>query len=340
MTFLRNTWYMLGWSNELDAGFVHRTIAEEPILAYRLESGRPAAIHDRCPHRFVPLHRGKQVGDTVECGYHGLCFDADGKCVKNPVDGAIIPKAAQVRAYPIVDRYGVLWVWLGDPAKADPDRIVRYDFLVDPRRSTVQGYMLTRANYELAIDNLSDLTHVQYVHGEYQASEVFARLTSEVFQNGNTITTRLTLPNGRVPYFFANAVPDADAHIDLVYDVEWNPPSVATLKARGYQPGDRNDPIFDIQSAHIISPETRSTCHYFFGNSRNYAVGDAAADEKVREWQRIGFVDQDKPMLEAQQLSVGDRDILSMNPVLLATDAGSVRIRRTLKALIDAEAAA
>ncbi|HSV84822.1 MAG TPA: aromatic ring-hydroxylating dioxygenase subunit alpha [Ramlibacter sp.] len=337
MGFLLNAWYMIGWAKELDAGFVHRRIADQPILVYRLPSGVPAAIQDRCPHRFVPLHLGKQVGDTIECGYHGLCFGPDGRCVKNPVDGAPIPKAAQVRSYPVVARYGVLWVWPGDREAADPATIPDYSFLVDPKRATVQGYMLTKANYELAIDNLSDLTHVQYVHGEYQASEAFPNLKSEVLQDGTRITTRLTLPGGKVPFFFANAVPRPDMAVDLVYEVEWNAPSNATLRARGYVPGDRTTPRFDIRSAHIVSAETQGTCHYFFGNSRDYALDDPEADEKVRAWQRIGFVEQDKPMLEAQQASVGDRDLLEMNPVLLHTDAGSVRIRRTLRKLIQNE---
>ena len=93
MAFLINTWYMIAWGHELaqPGTLVHRTIAGEPILVYRLASGSIAALQDRCPHRFVPLHKGRQVGDDIECGYHGLCFGASGNCVKNPVEGAPIP---------------------------------------------------------------------------------------------------------------------------------------------------------------------------------------------------------------------------------------------------------
>ena len=339
MTFLRNTWYMIGWTNELDSGFVHRKIIGEEILVYRLGDGSIAAIQDRCPHRFVPLHRGRQIGDIIECGYHGLCFGADGSCVKNPVEGAIIPKAARVRVFPAVSRHGVLWVWPGDPAAADPARIVDLGFLVDPKRSTVQGYMSTKANYELAIDNLSDLTHIQFVHGEFQASEAFHKLKSEVVQDGDTITTRLTYPGGRLAPLFSNAMPDTEAAVDLVNEVEWHAPSVAILRVRGFRPGDRGEALFDVKSAHIISAETSGTSHYFFGNTRDYAVGDPAADEKVRNWQLVAFTEQDKPMLEAQQAFLGDRDLLGLNPVLLQTDAGSVRIRRTLRKMIEAERA-
>ena len=338
MTFLMNTWYMIGWSAELAEGlFVHRTIAGEPILVYRLTSGTPAAIRDRCPHRFAPLHMGKQVGDAIQCGYHGLCFGADGSCVSHPVENAPIPKAARVRAYPVVERHGILWVWPGDAVAADEAAIPDFSFLTAPGRANVCGSIVTMANYQLCIDNLADLTHIQFVHGEYQGSEAFPRIKSEVKQDGNTVTTFLTFPNGRAPMFFANALGGTEAPIDLVYEMRWNAPSCAKLTARAWFAGDRGKPLFETMSAHIVSAETSATSHYFYGNSRDYDLDNPEADQRVRDWQRIGFNEQDKPMLEAQQAIVGDIDIMDMKPVLLATDAGAVRIRRVLKSMIESE---
>lgn len=340
MPFLKNAWYMAGWGSELAEGkFVHRTIANLPILVYRLSDGSPAAIADRCPHRFVPLHMGKQVGDMIECGYHGLCFDRTGTCVKNPVEGAPIPKAAKVRSYAVVEKFGALWVWLGETGNADESLIPDFSFLVDPDRATVQGHMPTKANYQLLIDNLTDLTHVQFVHGEHQGSEAYPHITTDVKQDGNTIYSYLTFPNGRPPTFYQNAVPDKERPIDLVYEVRWNAPSCAKLMVRAYVPGDRSVPLLEIQSAHIVTAESETTCHYFFANSRDYAIHDSEADERVREWQRIGFVEQDKPMLEAQQQSMGDADLMALKPVLLEADAAAVRIRRTLQSLIQSETA-
>lgn len=338
MTFLQNAWYMIGWAEELPTGaFVHRTIADHPVLVYRLQDGTPAAIRDRCPHRFVPLHMGKQVGDTIQCGYHGLCFDKTGACVKNPVDGAIIPRAAKVRPYAVVERDGVLWVWLGDAASADLGKLPDYRFLSLPGRAVVRGYTHTRAHYQLAIDNLADLTHIQFVHTEFQASEVFAQLSSEVSEDGDAITSHLVFPNGRPPAAFTSAVAGRMDTIDLVYEVRWTPASNARLRARGYAPGDRATPLFDTQSAHIVTPETAGTYHYFYANARDYALDDPATDERIRLWQRVGFAEQDRPMLEAQQQCVGEQDLMDLGPVLLRTDAAAVRIRRTLKALIEKE---
>jgi len=340
MAYLRNAWHMIGWSSELPAGaFVHRTLCEIEILVYRLQSGAPAAIRDRCAHRFVPLHLGKQVGDTIQCGYHGLCFGPDGSCVRHPVAGATIPKTAHVQAFPIVERDGILWVWLGDATRADPATIPDYGFLAAPGRAVVAGAMRALCDYRLAIDNLTDLTHIQFVHSEYQASEAFPRIESRAVQDGTTVTSHLLFPNGRPPPFFGRLVADPAQPIDLAYEVRWTPPSNAKLTVRGFRPGDRGVPLFEVHSAHIVSAETATTCHYFFANSRDFAVGDASVDAQVREWQRVGFAEQDKPMLEAQQRMIGDADIMALGPALMATDAGPVRVRRVLESLLHAEQA-
>jgi vanillate O-demethylase monooxygenase subunit len=338
MAFLQNTWTMIGWADELDAGFVHRTVADQPVLVYRRQDGTPAALHDRCPHRIVPLHRGHQRGDAIECGYHGLRFGADGRCVQHPVEGQPIPAAAKVRAYPVAERHGILWVWLGDPARADVSRIADFAFLTDPRRSNVAGYAHMKANYLLSIDNLCDLTHVQFVHGEFQGSEAFSRLQVNVRQDGDTVFTTLTLPGGRPPPFFASAMADPEQPIDLVMTARWNAPGLIELTFLAYPPGRRDTPHFESRSAHIVTPESATTSHYFYVNSRSHALGDPGVDAHVREWQRIGFGEQDKPMLEAQQQCLGERDVLDFQPVLLGSDAGAMRVRRVLTALLEAEA--
>ena len=98
----------------------------------RTEDGTPVALEDRCPHRRLPLSMGKLVGDDVlQCHYHGLRFDRTGACVRVPGQD-MIPKTARVKSYPVVERYKWLWIWMGDPALADPAKIVDYHWLDDP----------------------------------------------------------------------------------------------------------------------------------------------------------------------------------------------------------------
>ena len=97
--YLANAWYMAAWSEEIGASLLHRRILGKAILLYRKENDHIAALDDRCPHRFLPLSRGERVGDSIRCGYHGLRFDAAGKCVHNPF-AQKIPNGAVVRAWP------------------------------------------------------------------------------------------------------------------------------------------------------------------------------------------------------------------------------------------------
>ena len=121
--FLRNSWYVAGWSKDFDRSLKAETYLGEQVVIYRKEDGTAVALEDACPHRKLPLSKGNLIGDTVECGYHGLTFDCKGACVAAPTQKNQIPQRAVVKSYPVVDRYRFLWIWMGDPDQADPDKI-------------------------------------------------------------------------------------------------------------------------------------------------------------------------------------------------------------------------
>jgi phenylpropionate dioxygenase-like ring-hydroxylating dioxygenase large terminal subunit len=125
MPFLRNCWYVASWSSELVSAPLGRRILNEPIVMYRLSSGEPVALSGRCPHRFAPLHLGKVIEDKIQCPYHGLRFSSAGACVFNPQGNGATPKAVHLRAYPLIERYNALWIWMGDPERADLAQIPR-----------------------------------------------------------------------------------------------------------------------------------------------------------------------------------------------------------------------
>src|ERR1700684_2816640 len=81
--FLRNYWYVAATDTEIGRKPLGRTLGE-PIVIFRSESGLPLTFEDRCAHRHLPLSMGKLVGDTLQCHYHGLRYDATGACVTVP----------------------------------------------------------------------------------------------------------------------------------------------------------------------------------------------------------------------------------------------------------------
>lgn len=335
MSFLRNIWYVFGWSNEIVEGPLGRTIAGMPIVVFRSATGVLAALYDRCPHRFMSLSRGKQIGDSIECPYHGLRFGASGDCTHNPLTGEPHP-AARVAAFKIVERHSVLWLWLGDAEGADEGLIPDFGFLTEDGRATVRGYTRAAAGYQLAIDNLNDLTHVQFVHRDFQASEVYDRLEHRTWQEGDTVYRSITFPNGRPANFFHSVI-EPEHLVDVTFMTRWDLPSVIKLTAKVNEPGRPDAYLFGNHSAHLVTPETETSCHYFYAHSRDYQLDDPAADAAVAEWQRVGFGEQDKPILECQQANIGDAELMDLRPLILPTDAGAVRARRILAQRIKQE---
>ena len=99
--FLRNCWYVAAWDHELiDGKLLRRVLLEDPVLLYRGESGKLVALNDRCPHRGALLSQGRMEGDDIRCMYHGIKYDAGGKCVQIPGQDMIPPKL-KVRSYPV-----------------------------------------------------------------------------------------------------------------------------------------------------------------------------------------------------------------------------------------------
>src|SRR4051794_21887182 len=116
-----NAWYAAAWDHEVGRNLLAKTVAGRPIVFYRTTAGRAVALADACWHRLAPLSMGKLRGDDeIMCGYHGICYDADGRATFMPAQDTINPSAT-VHSYPVVERHRYVWVWPGDPALADPD---------------------------------------------------------------------------------------------------------------------------------------------------------------------------------------------------------------------------
>ncbi|WP_311200064.1 Rieske 2Fe-2S domain-containing protein [Leisingera sp. M527] len=118
--YLRNCWYVAGRSEDFGRELTALTMLEEQIVIYRDTKGAAIALEDACPHRKLPLSRGTIEGDHVVCGYHGLTFDCTGECVIAPTQLDNPPRRAAVQSYPAEDRWGFLWLWMGDPEAGRP----------------------------------------------------------------------------------------------------------------------------------------------------------------------------------------------------------------------------
>ena len=333
MLHLKNAWYMAAWASEIEEkNPIGRRIADQPIVIFRTEDGILAANTDMCPHRFAPLSLGTVTGDRIRCAYHGLEFDCRGKCVGNPV-GTFIPKYAEIRCYAIEERDNIIWVWMGEFEDADPETIPDYSNHLDPDFHFIYGYMYVNANYELISDNLLDLTHVRFLHPDFGGEDF--QPEQEVTHEDNEVRSKYKTVNFPNPEFGQILLPNGGAPVDEYDEIRWTMPSYLRLSSDYTPTGKPAEEGARNWSSHLLTAETIRTTHYFWASA--VPKGTDFSDEDHRDALTKVFDEEDKPMINACQERMGDREFWSMKPLLLETDNAAVRARRLLKRRIDAE---
>lgn len=344
MNCLRRAWYVAGFADELALGqLLARTLLDEPLVFFRGPDGRVRALLDRCAHRFAPLSAGTLCdgGAAVQCPYHGLRFDGSGACVHNPHgDGAIPPRAA-VRAWTVVERDRLLWLWAGDPADADASLIPDFSAVTAaPPDATIRGHMPTACDYRLLADNILDLTHADFLHAGSLGSGAITRAQAQVTDLGERSLRITWLSAGdRAPAAFDAHLREPGQPTDQWTEVTWTAPGAMLLRVGATLQGEAREHGVDTANLHLATPETSGRTHYWYWSTRNFAI-DPHANAAIRPVIEFAFAQQDKPMLEAQQRRIGAADFWSLKPALLRSDAGAARARRKLDALIAAEAGA
>lgn len=337
--YLTNAWYVAAWSDELGDALITRTICELPVLLYRKENGDAVAMGNLCPHRFAPLHLGTKIGDTVQCGYHGMVFGESGKCVLNPHHGGVISKAMAVPAYPVIERYGAIWVWPGEPEMADDALIPDFSCYTAPGFAWIGGMMDVAANYELVADNLLDLTHADFLHEGTLSSEAITISKLETIESGSTIWANRWCPDGVAPPVWGQIMQGQmgtglETPVDHWLYMRWDAPAHLLLDVGITPVGKTRDDGVWVYTGHHLTPVSPTRTHYYWTVVRNHGVDDPAVGDFWQGSIDYAFAVQDKPMIEAQQAAIGTRDIDTMRPVGIPADVAGGRARRALSRLI------
>jgi vanillate O-demethylase monooxygenase subunit len=343
MTYLRRAWYVAGFADELAPGqLLARTLLDEVLVFFRRPDGRVAALRDRCPHRFAPLSAGGLCDDgaSVQCPYHGLRFDGSGVCVHNPHAAGTIPKTAALRSWAVVERDRLLWLWAGDADSADESLIPDFSSVTcAPDDATIRGHLPTACDYRLLADNIMDLTHADYLHAGTLGNGALTRSKAEVTDLDARSVRIVWLSSGeKAPAAFDNHLREPGRPTDQWTAVTWTAPCAMLLRVGATLQGEPRERGVDTANLHLATPEAAGRTHYWYWSTRNFAI-DPHANAAIKPMVEFAFSQQDKPVLEAQQRRIGDADFWSLRPVLLAGDAGAVRARRKLDALVEAERA-
>jgi phenylpropionate dioxygenase-like ring-hydroxylating dioxygenase large terminal subunit len=340
MKNLKNAWYMAGWSLEVGQGLLRRRLCDNPVVLYRLENGSVAALEDRCPHRFAPLSLGVREGDSIQCAYHGLTFSAQGECIRNPY-GPKIPNGASVRSFPTYERYGIVWMWAGQPELANTGTIPNFDAVFEGQEAPpLRGYTEMKANFEYGTDNLMDLSHIEFVHkGSFAGAGVIFAGQHSVREEGEVIHSNWWMPGVLAPGHTFGIYP-RDMKTDHWLDMRWNAPATMLLEIGATPCGAPRAEGVIVQQAHILTPASEGLTHYFWATTRTSQMATEEGDAMLRSLFKQAFDTEDKPMIEAAYENTDGADFWERKPAFLGIDAGGTRARRMLQKMIASETAA
>lgn len=335
--FLRNAWYVAAWDHEVGSDPVHRKILGDKIVLYRDSAGRPVALEDSCPHRKLPLSMGVVVGDHVRCGYHGMKFGRDGSCVEIPGQDKIPPKAC-IRSYPVEERWNLIWIWMGDADRANPDEIIDIPHFGEEGWDINRGPTMDVAcHYQYMTDNLLDPSHVSYVHGTSLGNADTIGVPVETEVDGTRVIVTRWIKDCVLAPFFSKRV-SFEGRADRLQHYELRLPSSAVIKdiiapaGTGAPEGKLHEDVFLIDSYNFLTPVDEDNCRYYWFQVRNYRAGDQAETDALTA-DFIAAFNEDLVVLAAVHKGMKE----SPQAIDLAIDKGSTLARRILKRMIQEE---
>lgn len=332
--YLRNHWYIVAHDYEMEGGkIVARTICDMPMAIFRGEDGRVGAVDDRCPHRYAPLSSGEIAGNEIQCGYHGIRFGRDGGCTHIP-GGLPIPKGFGTRHFPVEERHGFIWAWLGEKA-ADPGMIPDFSENKKAGWKGVPGYLNIACNYQLMVDNILDLTHVVFVHRTTLAGGGVAETPLEVSVEGDRVIAQRMMHNVDSANIY-RAARGLNGKIDRWQMFEYLPPMYVRINLGAKEAGadtPMGEPVHRVLNG--FTPESENRLHYFWSTARPWALDDPKVDDIYRTMIDLAF-DEDKRIVERQQKLI-DLDPENAHLASFPFDRAGQSARRILRRLMDEE---
>jgi vanillate O-demethylase monooxygenase subunit len=335
--FPHNQWYVAARSAEVGEELFPRWLLGEPVVLYRTKNGSPVALADRCPHRQYPLSKGQRIGDAIQCGYHGLEFASDGRCIRVPQQDHI-PQALRADAYPLSERWGFIWIWMGDAARADQALIPDHSFMAREGWVTVSGTLHLRARAQLMNENLLDLSHLTYLHPTSLGTAKVAEVPAETEWDQRSVRVRRLMQGIESPGFFVRAM-GLSGLIDRTQLAEFFAPGLHITHVSAKPAGDSGDSgLCQHKVVHGITPETWTSTHYFWAMARDYHIHDAEITRYAQEAQASVFA-QDVDACEAIERVLTAYEPDGVPQFNIKVDAGPLQARRIVERMAAEERA-
>lgn len=198
-----NFWYPTCWSKDLTDEPLKTRILGQDLVIFRDTQGKAHCLSNTCTHRGGSLGDGKVKGDCVQCPYHGWEFDGSGQVTRIPSLGkdAKIPARTRIDAYPVEERYGLVFAFLGDLPEAERPPILEIPTYDKEGWAVSEITYEVPIHYERSIENGLDPAHNEFVHpthgfggenAEYKVNDL--RLIDEDYEWGFGFFSKFNSP--------------------------------------------------------------------------------------------------------------------------------------------------
>ncbi|MCL6637143.1 MAG: aromatic ring-hydroxylating dioxygenase subunit alpha [Alicyclobacillus sp.] len=330
---LRHAWYAVCPSADIGRQPQPVQVHGESLVVFRTETGQLCALTAYCPHRGCHLALGSVRGEHLECPFHGWQFDTKGRCVSIPANppGTRIPERARLRAYPVCERAGLVWVYTGR-CQSTPPPLRLFAELEHPLFHRVPFAVRWQVHFTRCVESVLDVAHLPFVHADSMGEGVCPVVTGLLYgQDGHKLwlypapfATHPLLPprlpvattlQGRTPY-------EGGAEIELIFPNHW------FIRARVEERA--------LLCTYLtFTPVNRQTTLLQGWVMRNFAHDLEVLDEHHLQ-HTLRVLAQDQRLLESLQPQEVPWD--GKREVHMAADAPALRYRHLLQQALLAEA--
>lgn len=329
--FIFDDWYVAAFADEVGKQLLPRTLLGLGIVMYRSADGRVVAMQDRCPHRSMPLSAGQLQDDHIVCAYHGMKFNREGDCVHVPSQ-ATCPRAMGVRTFATLERGPLIWIWMGDAASVDESRLPPQPWLTSGGWETSQGYLHLKASYVRLHENLLDLTHLSFLHAKSFGTPDYASAAYETeIGEGQFAVMRNVVPTTLPPVWAEPTGLKGEGQAARIVRSQFRSPAMHEVSVSFYDctfPEAGRD-TFRIRTAHLPTPETATSTHYFVVHGRDFAQNDKAMTQFMHAQLFVVF-NEDVTGLALQEEVLARTPANDLYEFSVAADGPSVAMRRYL----------
>lgn len=336
--FVFDDWYVAAFADELGPQLLARTLLGRGVVMYRDPEGRVVAMEDRCPHRSMPLSAGQLQDGQIVCAYHGMRFNAEGDCVHVPSQ-ATCPRSMGVRTYVTLERGPVVWIWMGENETADPQRLPDQDWLTSGDWETSKGYLPLKASYVRLHENLLDLTHLSFLHARSFGTPDYASAAYETeMGEGHFVVRRNVVPTTLPPVWAEPTGIKGQGQAARIVRSEFRAPGMHEVSVSFHDCTlpETDRPTFRIRTAHLPTPETATSTHYFVVHGRDFAQHDKPMTRFMHEQLFVAF-QEDVDGLALQETVLARTPPQELYEFSVGADGPSVAMRRYLLARANAQ---